>query len=354
MEAVQKFFTYDWTKLIVPLVVLAVVLVAGYIAKRLLFRALRRWAARTQTRADDIFIHAFSGPFMIWVLMLGIFLATQSSELQRSTTTKVSNTVLILWIGSITLVVSRLASDLIKLYGRGKQGQLPVTSLSQNLARIIIFTLGFLIVLNQLGVSIAPILTALGVGGLAVALALQDTLSNLFAGFYVSVSGHIRVGDYIKLDSGGEGYVADITWRSTTVRTGANNLIIVPNAKLAQAIVTNYHLPDKAMTTKLPVSVSYDSDPDEVLRILTEEAKNLARERPDLLTALPPVARLSPGFGDSAIDFTLTFQVPDFEQQVPAQDELRQRLLKRFRAAGIEIPFPQRVLHVRPQPPLPA
>ncbi len=103
-----------------------------------------------------------------------------------------------------------------------------------------------MILLNLLGVSITPILTALGVGGIAVALALQDTLANLFAGFYVSLAGQLRVGDYIKLDSGGEGYITDITWRSTTIRALQNNLIIVPNAKLAQAIVANYHLPRNA------------------------------------------------------------------------------------------------------------
>ena len=346
MEALRRFLLFDWTKLIIPFGVFVIILIAGFIVKRLLFRALRRWAGHTQTRADDIFIHAFSGPFIIWVLMLGIHLAAQSSELQASATAKIGKAVLILWIISITLVASRLVSNLIKHYGRGVRGTMPVTSLTQNLARIFIFTIGILILLNQLGISITPILTALGVGGLAVALALQDTLSNLFAGFYVSLAGQIRLGDYIKLDSSDEGFVADITWRSTTVRTAANNLIIIPNAKLAQAIVTNYHLPEKPMIARLTVGVSYNSDPDEVERILIEEAQNVARERPDLLTALQPVARFFPGFGDSSIDFTIYYQVPDFEQQIPAQHELRKRIFKRFREAGIEIPFPIRTVYL--------
>jgi len=347
MEAVQKFLQYDWTRLVVPIVVLAIIMSAGYIAKRLLFRALRRWAINTKTHADDIVIHAFSGPFMIWVLILGIFAATQLSELRDSAATKISKTLLILWISSLTIVASRLAGNLIKHYGNRVQGALPVTSLTQNLARLAIFTIGFLIVLNQFGLSIAPILTALGVGGLAVALALQDTLSNLFAGFYVSLAGHIRPGDYIKLDSGEEGYVADITWRSTTVKTPANNLVVVPNAKLAQAIITNYHLPEKNMITRLPISVSYDSDPARIEQILLEEAQAVSRERPDLITAREPVVRLLPGFGDSSLDFTLYYEVPDFEQQFPAQDELRRRLFRRFRDAGIEIPFPIRTVYLR-------
>ncbi len=347
MEAIQKFLQGDSTKLINPIVVLITVLLAGYIARRLLFRALRRWALNTKTHADDIVIHAFSGPFMIWVVILGVFAATQLSELRDSTAVKISKTLLILWISSLTIVASRLAGNLIKYYGNRMQGALPMTSLTQNLARIIIFTIGFLIILNQFGLSIAPILTALGVGGIAVALALQDTLSNLFAGFYISLAGHIRPGDYIKLDSGGEGYVADITWRSTTVKTGANNLIVVPNAKLAQAIVTNYHLPEKKMTARLPISVSYDSAPEQVEQILLEEAQALSRERPELVTAQPPVVRLLPGFGDSSLDFTLYYEVPDFEQQAPAQHELHRRILQRFRDAGIEIPFPVRTVYWR-------
>jgi len=347
MEAIQKFLQYDSTKLIIPFVVLIAIMLAGYVTRRLLFRTLRRWAANTKTHADDIVIHAFSGPFMIWVVILGIFAATQLSELSKSAATKLSNTLLILWIISLTIVASRLAGNLIKYYGSSMRGALPVTSLTQNLARIIIFTSGFLIILNQLGLSIAPILTALGVGGLAVALALQDTLSNLFAGFYVSLAGHIRPGDYVKLDSGEEGSIADISWRSTTIKTAANNLVVVPNAKLAQAIVTNYHLPEKKMIARLPISVSYDSDPDLIERILIEEAQAVSAERPDLLTPSEPVVRFIPGFGDSSIDFTLYYEVPDFEQQFPAQHELRRRLFKRFRDAGIEIPFPIRTVYWR-------
>jgi len=347
MEAVKSFLLYDWTKLIIPVVVLIGILMAGFIAKRLLFRALRRWAVNTKTRADDIFIHAFSGPFSIWVVMLGIFLAAQSSELPESVTTKISQTLLILWITSLIIVASRLASDLIKHYGRGMQGALPVTSLTENLARIIIFMLGILVLMNQLGVSITPILTALGVGGLAVALALQDTLSNLFAGFYISLAGHIRPGDYIKLDSGEEGHVADITWRSTTMKTGVNNLVVIPNAKLAQAIITNFHLPEKEMIARLPISVSYDSDPNEVERILLEEAQKAAPEIPGMLAAPEPFVRFIPGFGESSLDFTLFFGVEDFEQQIPAIHELRKRLFKRFREAGVEIPFPIRTVYLR-------
>jgi len=347
MDAMNNFFQFDWVKFALPLGVLAVTLVVGWIAKRLLLRALRRGAEKTKTRVDDILIQAFSGPFMIWVLILGLHLATQFSELSDRATGLIGKSLLILWVVSLTIVAARLAGSLVKKYGGEIQGALPVTSLTQNLARIGVIVIGMLILLNLLGVSITPILTALGVGGLAVALALQDTLSNLFAGFYISLSGNVRPGDYIKLDSGEEGYVTDITWRSTTIRALQNNLIIVPNAKLAQAIIINYYFPEKRMSLLIPIGVSYDSDPEEVERILIEEAQKGAQDIPGLLAEPAPFVRFIPGFGDSSLNFTLICQVAEFVDQYFAQHELRKRILKRFRQDGIEIPFPIRTVYLR-------
>jgi len=169
----------------------------------------------------------------------------------------------------------------------------------------------------------------------------------LFAGFYVSLAGQVRMGDYIKLDTGDEGYVTDITWRSTTLRALPNNLIVVPNAKLAQVIITNYHLPEKRMSLLVPIGVSYDSDPDMVERILIEEAVAGAQDIPGLLAEPAPFVRFIPGFGESSLDFTLICQVAEFVDQYLAQHELRKRIFKRFRREGIEIPFPIRTVYLK-------
>ena len=195
--------------------------------------------------------------------------------------------------------------------------------------------------------SLTPILTALGVGGLAVALALQDTLSNLFGGFYVAVAGQVRLGDYVKLNSGEEGYIADIGWRCTTLRVPANNMIIVPNAKLAQAIVTNYSLPEKRMSGNFVVTVGYDCDPDAVEKLLTDVVEHAAGEVPGMLEDPEPAVAFEPGFGESGMAFTLTFQVTEFAKQGPVRNELRRRVLRRFRADGIGIPYPSRTVYMR-------
>ena len=187
------------------------------------------------------------GPTHIWNFILAIHFAIQSSSLPHRFTERSPEVLQVLFIASLTLMFMRVAGDMVRNFGDQIPGAVPVTTLSQNLAQLAVLILGILVGLRVIGIEVTPILTALGVGGLAVALALQDTLSNLFAGFYISVARQIRLGDYIKLNTGEEGYVTDISWRATAMRDLNNNMVIVPNAKLAQSNVTNYYLPERRM-----------------------------------------------------------------------------------------------------------
>jgi small-conductance mechanosensitive channel len=337
----------NWPELIRPAAVFVIVFAAGWFCRKLLFDALRRRAALSGNVVSKIALQSLKGPFSVWLLIIALYFATTTSNLPERIANLVSNTLMILWIISLTMVAARLATALIRHYGSLASGALPVTTITQNVATLTIAVLGLLVLLNRLGISVTPILTALGVGGLAVALALQDTLSNLFAGFYISIAGQVRVGDYIKLNSSEEGYVSDISWRSTTIRALANNLIIIPNAKLAQAIVTNYHLPERRMALRIQVGVSYDSDPDHVERVLIEEAVRGAGEIPGLLSEPAPVVRFIPGFGDSSLDFTLICHISEFVDQYLVQHELRKRIFKRFRRENIDIPFPIRTVYFK-------
>ena len=239
-----------------------------------------------------------------------------------------------LWILSLTMMGVRLAGNMVRYYGDQVPGALPVTTLTQTLAQLAVVVLGIVLLLSALDFRITPILTALGVGGLAVALALQDTLSNLFSGFYVAVARQVRLGDYIKLNTGEEGYVTDIGWRSTTMRALANNLIMVPNAKLAQAIVTNFHLPEKRMGSSVQVSVSYESDIDRVEAMLLEVVQRGVNEIPGMVAEPAPNVQFDPGFGDSGLGFTVNYQIAEFARQFGVRNELRRRILRRFGRRG--------------------
>ena len=329
-----------------PALVFAGTLAVTYIVRRIFFRALRAWAKRAQSRAGVILAEALRGPTLIWNLILATHFAIQSSELPGRVTHREPELLQILFIVSLTLMFIRLAGDLTRHLGNQIPGAQPVTSLTKNLAQILVVLIGILLVLNAMDVKITAILTALGVGGLAVALALQDTLSNLFAGFYITVAGQLRLGDYIKLNTGEEGYVTDISWRSTAMRGLGNNMIIVPNAKLAQANVTNYYLPDKRMASSVQVGVSYASDPENIERILLDVGKQGAGEIAGMLAEPAPFVLFDPGSGDSALGFTLNYHIAEFANQYSVRHELRKRIFRRFKQEGIEIPFPTRTLHV--------
>jgi small-conductance mechanosensitive channel len=215
------------------------------------------------------------------------------------------------------------------------------------LVRIALVVTGGLIVLDTMGISITPLLTTLGIGSVAVALALQDTLSNFFAGLYITADKPVRVGDYVKLEDLAEGYVMSISWRSTRILTLKNNVIVVPNQKLAQSVIQNYSLPEKRMALLVPVSVSYESDPQHVERVLREEAVEAAKTVPGLLAEPAPFVRFIPGFGESSLDFTVICQVREFSDQYVVQHELRKRIFTRFKKEGIQIPFPHRTIYVK-------
>jgi len=349
MQTIRQIVLRDPLELLLPACLLLASLAAGIVVEKVLFRSLHRWAEKTSSHVHIVVKQTLKWPILLWSLILGIYVATETLNLPPRALRLTERALLILTILSFTIMASRLAGNLIRYYGTRVQGAMPVTTLTQNLAQLLIVLLGSLILLYHLGISITPVLTAFGIGGLAVALALQDTLSNLFAGFYISVAGQVRPGDYIKLNTGEEGYVADISWRSTTVRSLSNNLIIIPNAKLAQAVVTNFHLPDCRFSLSIPVSVSYRSDPDHVEKVLLEEARAAAVSVPSLLSDPPPSVQLIPGFGDSALNFTLSCQVTEFAEQYRVQHELRKRILKRFRAERIEMPYPTRTVYLPAQ-----
>ncbi|MBU0569093.1 mechanosensitive ion channel family protein, partial [bacterium] len=213
--------------------------------------------------------------------MLGIYLGLEVSKATEETEEIVNIAGKILFIlgtFSVTIALTNIFTKIIKAYSGKIQTALPLTSLTQNIGRIVIFAIGLLVILNSLGISITPILATLGVGGLAVALALQDTLSNLFAGVHITIAKQVRIGDYIKLESGEEGYVTDINWRTTEIKMLPNNMVLVPNEKLTRAIITNYYFPDKEMAVLVNLGVHYNSNLKKVEKITCEVAKEVMQE----------------------------------------------------------------------------
>jgi len=233
----------------------------------------------------------------------------------------------------------------LRRWGQQDPQMLRVTQPAAFLVRTVFALFGTLIFLDKMGVSLTAVWGTLGVGSLAVALALQDTLNNFFSGLYLLADRPVSPNDYIKLDGDVEGYVVRIGWRTTVLRTLGNNYVVIPNSTLAKATITNYSAPETRMSCSVAVSVVYGTDPHQVEKVLLEAAHEAIRDGLEGLLAKPePSVKFNPGFGESGMNFTMGLQIRQFTDQSPVQSELRKRILKKFQDAGIKMPFPTRTL----------
>jgi small-conductance mechanosensitive channel len=212
--------------------------------------------------------------------------------------------------------------------------------------KIVMIAVGGMLLLDNLGISLTPILTTLGIGSLAVAIALQDTLGNFFAGLYIKVDRPIQIGHYIRLQSGEEGYVERIGWRSTRIRLLPDNMVVVPNNKLVQDTITNYHLPNRELAVLVPVGVAYDSDLEKVERVTREVAGDVLRTVSGGVKEFEPLIRYHT-FGQSSIDFTVILRAREFADGIVLKHEFIKRLHLRYEKEGIKIPFPTRAVYLK-------
>ena len=323
-----------------------IALAAGFLAA-FLSRTLLRWLAghakRTRWSGDDVMVDALRTVVPWAAIAGGAASAAAVLPLTRTVQHHVNQCLTVLLIFVVTLSSARVIAGLVRTVTQSRSGVAGSATIFVNITRILVLAIGFLVVLQTLGISIAPLLTALGVGGLAVALALQDTLANLFAGIHILASKTVQPGDYIRLSSGEEGYVVDINWRQTTVRQLSNNLVVIPNGELAKTNMTNYTRPEQQLTVLVQVGVGYDCDLDHVERVTTEVVAEVMTEITGAVPDHEPAVRFHT-FGDSRIGFTVILGVGEFSDQYRIKHEFIKRLHSRYRAEGIRIPAPTRTV----------
>ena len=266
--------------IIIPISIFFVCLLVLMAIRTMVFRLLHKWAAQSKTRLDNIITDSLRTPSIYWCIAISIYAGIALSDIPVRYVHYAATLINVIIILSITIAAANMAGRLLTDYVQSSNLPIPTTGLFYGIVKGTILVIGILIILTVIGISITPIITTLGVGGLAVALALQDTLANLFAGIHILVEKSVRIGDFVKLEGGQEGYVEDITWRTTRIRMLPNNIVIIPNSTLAKSVVTNYYLPEKRMSLLIPISVDYDSDPDRIERMLVDEAKRAAGETP--------------------------------------------------------------------------
>lgn len=245
--------------------------------------------------------------------------------------------------GLLILLIVLFADNFIRNFSKrglwaGKSAGTLSSGVIQGLLRGFVIGLGALIFLQLIGISITPILASLGVGSLAVALALQETLSNFFAGIYVSIDKPVQVGDFIRLESGDEGCVSDVGWRSTRIRTGANNTVIIPNSKLIGSVLTNYSLPTREIAVPVEITVAERSDLDLVEKATLETAAALSKEVLGVAKESEPVFHFH-SFGEFGIRGTAILRAREFSNAGPIKHAFVKALHARFKKEGIEVPY---------------
>ncbi len=343
--------TITWIDLMVSAIILAVVAVLAFVFSRLLSRLLLRVARFSAGDLDDTIISALRGPVTILIILAGAYLAITVPLILSHAVQEAVNKAAALaaiftgayLINSVGAAVLLWVEDHLESRDVSNAGGWALP-LARRGMLIVVIAMAAMISLDILGVNISPLIAGLGLGGLAVALALQPTLSNLFAGTYVITEGVVSEGDYVEMENGVTGYVVDVNWRSTRLRTWGNNLVIIPNSRFAETIITNYSKPDEHVNVYLTCGVAYESDLQQVEAVSMDVMRQVEQEHPGVVKDYGVYFGYDT-FGESNVDFWLFMQSSSRLNSFEVRTELIKQLHARLTEEGITINYPVRTLH---------
>ena len=330
---------------VLPALFIATILVAYsvyFIALRIVRGAAKRASVTIDPRVMWLLEH-YLFPFLIVVgLLLVLDVAPLPPKVARVADRLLSLTALIIAVVLVIRGTLLILRNIATRYQPLQNIQVPV----ELVTKIGLTLIGGMLILDNLGVSLTPLLTTLGIGSLAVAIALQDTLGNVFAGVHIKADRPIEVGQFVRLESGDEGFVERIGWRSTRVRMLPNKTAVVPNSKLVQSTIINYDLPDPELAVLVPVGVHYDSDLKKVEEVTCAVAKQVMQTVTGGIPTFDPFIRYHT-FNASSIDFTVILRSQRFVDGFLIKHEFMKRLHARYREEGIVIPFPIRTVYLK-------
>jgi len=337
-----KLTGFAGVNFIIALVVCAVV---AKTADLFFNKVLRRLAQRTRFTLDDQILDILHVPILYGVFLVGaaqslLLLSLEDPILFRITAVIYTALLLILAVGAVrlvTLLIASLFRRVTDLTGIGGELEPLLTNLAK-VGLIVAFGMGILSVWR---LDITPILASAGIAGVAVALAAKDTLANFFGGVSIFVDRPYRIGDYIVMDDGQRGEVVEIGVRSTRIKTRDDILITIPNSVMANTKIINQSAPIPNFRVRIAIGVAYGSDVDRVEEVLNR----IARENPMALKDPAPRVRFR-SFGDSALNFELLCWCETPALRGRLVHALNKTIYKTFQAEGIQIPFPQRDVHL--------
>lgn len=311
----------------------------------------KRVSEKTKTKLDDLILARMGGILQVFVVVLSVYLSLWLVHWEMSVFGVSFTTIFaVLMIVIVGYALMRFVDTLLEWY---EQEIAPKTDtkfdeeympLIRNIIRITFLLITVLVALSYLGVDITPALAGLGIAGLAVGLALQDTLSNFFAGMYLLADRPIRVGDYIKV-GGEEGYVLEVGWRSTRLVTWDNKLVVIPNKVLVEQTIVNFFGPTAPTGHTVEICVAYGSDLDKVEKVILKAIKETQKIDKNIDLSIEPFVRVD-RFDDFAVVFKAGFSVKDYTQRLATAGNVLKSVYKEFQREGISIPFPTHTIYI--------
>ncbi|TGD75349.1 mechanosensitive ion channel family protein [Mangrovimicrobium sediminis] len=318
------------------------------VIKRIILVRLQRVSERTPFRYDSLILRSLRVPLNIAILVLSLFvldaLLHRFGVRQSVLNGNAMLAAKILLILAILVFVDRFVVGALHLQADRSQTLRSSRGILVGVTRGVVLALGLLMILGTLGISITPIVASLGISSLAVALALQPTLGNFFSGVQLVMDKPIRVGDFIELESGEQGFVDKIGWRSTWIRMLPNNTIIMPNSVMAESKIINYFYPSPELSVPVEVGVHYSSDLDHVERVTLEVARQVLREHEWGVSDYETFV-LFHTFDSSSINLTVMLRAEEYFKRFWVKSAFVKALHKRYAEEGIVIPFPIRALN---------
>jgi small-conductance mechanosensitive channel len=350
----QKWFEHEPPYISIPVYIVGVVALAWLVEKSIV-ALLRHMSRKTVTQVDDAFADGL--PMIVRPLFAVMALHVVVQQLLRETDEKggsrlsadgelATKALTFLSILVFAFSITRLFSRMIDAWVSAEPGRMPVGPPVKLGLKVVMVPVALLAALEAIGYPAASLLAAFGIGGLAVGLALQDTLKNMFAGIQIVLDRPIRAGDFVEVDKNARGTVVEIGLRSTKLRSVDNNTIIIPNSTIANAMVTNFDVQDRSYIETFLLSVAYGSDTRRVQALLEEVAAAAQTELSASITE-EPIKAIVRGLGDSSVDFSVPVKFRQFAGRAAMVSELYHRFYERLRSEGIEIPYPTRTVHLR-------
>ncbi|MBD3271617.1 MAG: mechanosensitive ion channel [Elusimicrobia bacterium] len=323
-----------------------VYLLLMFLIKKIGYGIVERFATKTKAKIDDIILAALNLPLNFIIVSSAVLILERILPLTEAMDKVFFFVFQAFLIIAVIFFIDHLARDLMRVYAPKYDFLVSSKGIIQGLIRAVIIGLGILILLDAIGISITPLLASLGIGSLAVALALQDTLNNFFSGLHILMDKPIKIGQFIKLESGEEGYVENIGWRTTRVRMLPNNIVVVPNAKLVNSVITNYYYPSQDLAVLVQVGVSYNANLKHVEKVTCEVGKHIMKTVTGGVPEFDPFIRYHT-FSDFSINFTVILRAKEFVDNYLIKHEFIKALHERYNKEGIVIPFPIRTLDMK-------